>query len=420
MHILHIIHSLDPRSGGPSHAIREMVAAQVAAGHSVAVVATDRQSAEPWEERTRYVGHIIQDPAFAGARVCIERAFGRRRPWLRFGFAPTCRRTLREVLNTRGTRPDVIHIHGTFSHLTSSAAAVARCHRIPYIIRPAGSLDLACYGTGHQYLKRLFSQLFLYRDIRRAACVQATARSEAEQILHWLPDAKVTVIPLGAAMPKIELDTAKAAFITQFPELEHRRLLLYLSRIAPKKRLVLLVETVTALREEFPDLTLVVAGHDAGCLANVKEAIRRHRLQDRVAFTGFLQGNLKHGALAASDLFALPSTDENFGMAVVEAMAHGVPILVTRGVGSHVFVDDSGCGVTVSDDVAAIAQGVRSLLTQDRDMVGSRGRRYVEEHLSWTAVIRQLDDLYHSVCVTPMCDASDQNQGRAVGPLLAE
>ncbi len=398
MKVLHVIHSLDLRSGGPSNAIRCLVGEQVRARHLVSLVATDRQSAEPWAPRNQYLRQMLRDPAFQGAEVFLGRALGRRRPWLRYAYSPECKRWLRRKLIRAETRPDLIHIHGGFSHLTSAAAAMARRRGIPYVLRPAGCLDLACYRSGHRRLKQMFSQLHLKKDALGAAVVQATMPAEAEEIHRWLPGVRVKVVPLGAAVPDLDLDHAAEEFFAKFPELRGRRLLLYMSRIAPKKRLELLVEAIAALRAELPDLTLLVAGHDAGHLEAVEAAIRRLHVADRVVFAGFLQGELKHGALAASHLFALPSVDENFGVAVVEAMAHGVPVIVTRGVGTHVFVDKSGCGRTVDGGVPSIAEAVRCLLSGKRQLLGQRGRRFVEEHVSWRAISRQLDDLYQEIC----------------------
>ena len=115
MRLLHVIHSLDPRSGGPSHAIRAMVREQVRAGCQVTLLATDVQSAEPWAPREEYRRHILEDPAFSGAEVFLGRSFGRRRPWSRFSYSPECAGWLCRRLADANKRPEVVHIHGVFS-----------------------------------------------------------------------------------------------------------------------------------------------------------------------------------------------------------------------------------------------------------------------------------------------------------------
>ncbi|MBL8848232.1 MAG: glycosyltransferase, partial [Planctomycetaceae bacterium] len=142
------------------------------------------------------------------------------------------------------------------------------------------------------------------------------------------------------------------------------------------------------------------AGHDDGHEAVLRSAAKELQLEDAVLFTGFLAGILKSGAFAAAEVFALPSRDENFGVSVIEAMAHGAAPLVTHGVGAHVHVDESGCGLTVEDDVVAIRQGLAQLLRSDPRSLGRRGIAYVEANLSWSGIARQLDELYRGAIET--------------------
>src|SRR4029077_20449871 len=107
---------------------------------------------------------------------------------------------------------------------------------------------------------------------------------------------------------------------------------------------------------------LVMAGSDSGGQPAVEESVRRHGLSERVLFCGFLEGEMKAAAFRAADVFVLPSIDENFGVAVVEAMSHGTPVLVTPGVATHVHVDASKCGLTVEGTPEAMAEALMRLL----------------------------------------------------------
>jgi glycosyltransferase involved in cell wall biosynthesis len=227
--------------------------------------------------------------------------------------------------------------------------------------------------------------------------LHATTIAEADELTRWLPDVRVRVVPLGTNLPTDGSNRAAQALLARFPGLYGKRIVLYLSRIAPKKRVELLVEAVAVLRSECPDLVLLVAGHDAGQLPLVEATVRRLGLQDRVVFAGFLQGVLKQGAFQVSQLFALPSVDENFGVAVIEAMAHGVPALVTPGVATHTYVDQSDAGLTVEGNVESIADGIRRLLNGDGEAMGRRGRQFVEQNLAWPVIAKQLDQLYREV-----------------------
>ena len=147
--------------------------------------------------------------------------------------------------------------------------------------------------------------------------------------------------------------------------------------------------------QAFPDVLLLIAGHDAGDQIRIVEAVRDAGLDDQhVLLTGFLAGELKSGAFATADVYLLPSRHENPGVAVVEAMAHGVPVLVTQGVASHVYVEASGCGATALGTPEALAEALQHLLESDRDELGQRGRSYVAQNLSWPSVVHEIDQMY--------------------------
>jgi glycosyltransferase involved in cell wall biosynthesis len=398
LNVLHVIHSIDPRSGGPSHALRGLVREQVRRGHRVTVLATTVQSAEPWEVAAAYEQRMRDDPDLAGAETTLIKAWGRRRVWRRFGYAPASREWLRSSFVEKAVRPDVVHIHGAFSDLTHVAARQAHRYGVPYIVRPAGCLDADCIDRRSRRLKEWFARVWLQDDMRQAAFVQAMSGAEAEQLKAWATDEQLVSIPHGIELPTLcplgAADPEAAALAARYPQLAGGRVVLFMARIDSKKRPELIVEALAMLRDEHPDLRLLVAGCDAGHLAALQETIGRLRMNERVAFAGFLQGADKSAAYRAARLCALPSKDENFGVTVIEAMAHGTPMLVTPGVANHVHVDASGGGLTVEPTREAVAEGIRRLLSMDRDALGAKGRIYVAENLTWTGVANRLDELY--------------------------
>ena len=393
MRILHVIHSIDPRSGGPSHAIRAMVREQAVAGHDVTLLTTTTQSGEPWEERGDYVRRMSSELGFEDIELSIQPAFGRRRPWSRFAYSPAGRRFLRRRLaHDSDSRPDVVHIHGLFSDLTSAAARAARQNAVPYILRPAGCLDSVCVERGARILKRMFISLIANTDLQSACYLQATSKPEAEQLARFTQEDNVATVPHGVRTRYGS--TNPVSLWSAFPALKNRRVILFMARLHPIKRLDLVLNAFATARTTTPDLCLAVAGNDAGAEAEARDFVRSRNIGDDVVFTGFLAGELKSSLLSAAELYVLPSDHENFGVAVIEAMAHGTPVLVTPGVASREFVEASGCGLTVDGTVEALAGGIGKLLRGDRNVLGNRGRRYVEEHLAWPAVVAQLDELY--------------------------
>jgi glycosyltransferase involved in cell wall biosynthesis len=397
MKILHVIHSIDPRSGGPSHALRALIRAQVEAGHDIAVVATTVQSAEPWAAKVDFVARMSNDPAFLGCELQLLSAFGRRRPWSRWAYTPGARRSLCQRCDDSARRPDVVHIHGTFSHLVTAAARVARERGIPYVVRPAGSLNALCLEQGAQRLKSAFIRLLLLKDLEQAAFIQSMSESEARELAPFAPPERLQTVPHGIE----PAHALSGAIFDRFPQLRGKRFILFLSRLHPKKRCGLLVEALARMAPAHPDLMLLIAGSDAGDGPAIAELARSFGLTDKVIHSGFLEGAEKDSAFQTAAVFALPSIDENFGVAVVEAMAQGTPVLVTPGVATHVYVDSSGCGLTVEGTVDSVTRGLEQLLARDRNELGRCGKDYTAEHLTWGAIVRRLDELYRASLANP-------------------
>ena len=335
---------------------------------------------------------MLNDPQFQGAEVFIAKGYGRTRLLARYTWTPQARRWLWERLRKLEGRPDVIHIHGVFSHLTTFAPRLARRFGVPYILRPAGTFSPKCLMMGQRHLKRWFTKFFVAKDLRLAAAVQATTPAEAEELVRQFNLSNVVTIPHGVELPPSPLSRREARAKLRVDA--NSSVVLYLSRIAPKKRIDLLVEAVARLRSEFPNILSIIAGPDAGAEAVLNSAVKRTNLDGQVRRFGFVQGQEKELLFYAADVLVLPSQSENFGVVVVEAMARGLPVVVTPGVASHVYVDAAGCGFTVDDSVDALAEGIRKVLRSDRTELGRRGREYVEKHLTWSTVAIRLEHIY--------------------------
>lgn len=394
MKILHVIHSLDPRSGGPSHALRGLVKQQLASGREVCVLATTAQATKPWVPLVEFQRSMVTDAAFCGARLFMGPVWGRSRLLCRYGYAPACARWLKQQCESKSARPDFVHIHGVYSYLSRISAAIAHRFAIPYALRPAGSLDPTAIGMRSGWGKRLMIWSYLKRQMLNAAFVQAMASPEADHLKRIAPDARIVTVPHGVEIPRLLTDADAQPLVDQYPQLAGKRIVLFIGRLHPIKQPELLVAALAQLRNEFPNLVLLMAGPDGGLLSSLQSAARAAGIAEAVVFPGFLQGPMKRAAFAAADVFALPSRHENFGVAVVEAMAHGVPVLASPHVAASEYVDAAGAGLTVADTVEAIVQGLRSLLSGDLPALSQNGRRFAECNLSWHAAEQQLAELY--------------------------
>jgi len=195
----------------------------------------------------------------------------------------------------------------------------------------------------------------VYWVLRRAKAVLFT--TEEERILarqsFWLYRCNEAVVGYGAGRPPADVAAQKAAFAAAFPETEGARNLLFLGRIDPKKGCDLLIEAFAAAFAGSPEWRLVMAGPDhGGWRPELEAAATRLGVADRITWTGSLQGDLKWGAFRAADAFVLPSHQENFGVAVVEALACGTPVLISDKVNIWREIVRDQAGLAASDDLA--------------------------------------------------------------------
>lgn len=390
MRVLHVIHSLDPRSGGPSHAIRQLVQAQTLHGITAEIVSCSVQSAEPWQTEHDYRRMLAVDPCLKNLPYTVLASLGRRRPWSRYSWTPNARKWFKSRLQAADT-PDFVHIHGMFSHITETAAGVCREFGKPYAIRPAGVLDAGCLTRGNAFLKTAFLRLFAKKSLSQSAFVHATSDKEKVAIEALLPELNVVVVPHGTDLPV----SVEGQFREKMQGLGDREFVLCLSRIHPIKRLDLAIEAFAKLSEQ-SELDLVIAGNDAGGLEALKALAARLGLEKRIHFPGFVQGADKTTAYREARLFLHTSEHENFGLSVVEAMASGTPVVATNGVAACEYVRTADAGLVVEGTVDEISNAIRTLVESDRSGPGRRGKDFVAEKLTWSVTNEQLQILYET------------------------
>ena len=184
------------------------------------------------------------------------------------------------------------------------------------------------------------------------------------------------------------------------PELRDGRLIVFLGRIAPKKGFEFLVPAVARLASSMPDVRLVLAGPDFdGYASTVQDLVRRYQLDDRVTWTGLITGPEKLALLRDADAWVLPSRDENFAIAAVEAMAAGAPVIITDRVGIQDVVRLHDAGLVVEPTAAAIADALQVILSDDllRRRISTNGRRLAFSEFSWDVAAARLTREYRAI-----------------------
>jgi glycosyltransferase involved in cell wall biosynthesis len=378
LRILHIIGDLAPFSGGPAKAGFEMARAVARRGHEVAIYTTD--FGQP------------PDAPREQARDGVQLRFfplGRPRIWLASW-------AMRAALASDLPGFDLLHIHSLYLFHDWAAGALARKLAKPYILRPHGTLDPYIFQR-RRLKKILFDLWFQNRMLARAAAIHYTAEEEMRLATPYVHGAPGVVIPNGLELADYARLPAKGSFRARHPEIGDRRILLFLGRINFKKGLDILAAAVGRLKRE--DLHLVIAGPDGGFLADSKRFVAEAGIESRTSFVGMLQGEAKLAAFTDANLFLLPSYSENFGISVIEAMACGLPVLVSDKVNIWREVVADGAGLAAPCDAAAFADLIAQLVDDAPRLarMGEAGRRSVARRYDWASIAERLEAVYQAV-----------------------
>ena len=385
--VLHVLPGVAPRYGGPSTVIRPMAEslAQLP-GVTVEIAATDADGP---------AGRLRPEdlpPSPVRVRLFPRTASEQWKISL----------PLRRWLNAHAGEYDVLHVHALWSFATTAACSAARRHCKPVILRPCGMLSAYTWGRG-AWKKRLYWNLVERRNVATARAIHVTSPGEAEDVarLGVVPADRVFDIPLGLEPSSWEAAPNPAPVRERFGgKADGRPVVLYLSRLHPKKGVAdILLPAFARLKS---DAVLAIAGapdeRTPGYDAAIRETITRLGLSDRVRLLGPIAAADRWAVYDAADVFVLPSHSENFGVVVTEAMARGVPVVVTDAVQSCEHVTAAGAGKVVPVNPDAVAAALDALLADPtgRKAAGDRGRAYVREHLGWDGIAKRIEAMYRT------------------------
>lgn len=387
MRVLHVIPATAARYGGPSRAVVGMCQALQRMGAAPLIASTDADGP------SRLPVELGKETVYEGVRaVFFPRQFGES---LKFSWP------LARWLHRRIGGFEIVHIHAVFSHACLSAARACRLAGVPYVVRPLGTL--APWSLAQKrWRKRLLWQLAGRRMVGGAAAIHYTSVGERRQVERTLGVVGGWVIPLGIDERRPDTGSGDGLFRSSYSALGKSPYVLFLSRIDPKKRLESLIDAFARVTSQpsLRDWRLAVVGD--GDTAYV-ERIRRRAVStsagDRIVFAGWLDGARKASALCGAELLVLPSHQENFGLSALEALASGVPVLLSDGVDIGEEVRMAGAGWIAPLGQDALRTTLEEVLTNDaeRRRRGLAGRNFVRSGYTWSAVAKRLIDLYRGV-----------------------
>ncbi len=326
MKILRCIRSLNPAHGGPLESVTQSTLVLQRRGHEVEIASLDAPGAHEFPATVHALGPVRGSYGY-GARYV---------PWLKENRA----------------RFNAVVVHGIWQYPSFGVWRALRGTTTPYFVFPHGMLDpwfKRTYPLKH--LKKMFYWPWAeYRVLRDAAAVLFTSEEERRRApkSFALYHAKEVVVNYGTATPQVDWTAAQEEFLAKVPELRGQKFFLFLGRLHEKKGVDLLLKAFESLGEKSGPLVIAGPCADDNYLRHLHELAR----DLPVIFTGMLSGNLKWGALCAADVFVLPSHQENFGIAIAEALACGTPVLISDKVNIWREVVKDGGGYAENDDLA--------------------------------------------------------------------
>jgi glycosyltransferase involved in cell wall biosynthesis len=378
MKILHVIPAIAPRYGGPSTAVIQMCRALAATGADVHLAATDADGP----------GRLPYPPGEWSDVEGIPTILFRRQ----FSEALKYSAPLAAWLRASVSQYDVVHVHALLSHACLAAAAACRASQVPYVVRPLGTLDRWSLAQ-KPWRKRVLLALNGRTALAGAAAVHYTAIGEQRLVESVFETRGGFVAPLG--IDSAILDEA----IVSDPERHRGPYVLALSRLHPVKALDALIDafgdTFTIARK----WRLIIAGDgDEAYVRKLKVRAAESAAATAIEFRGWVDGEAKRDLLRWASLYALPSHHENFGVSLAEALARGVPAIVS----SHVLIGDdlaaANAAWVTANDRDSLAKTLLHAMTDDetRREKSAAAKQFARD-LAWPRVASRLIDVYTSL-----------------------
>ena len=379
MKIVHYLSHIRLADGGVVRAVLDICTLLAQHGHDIVLITCDDVDVpSEWKDGSDNVPRvvIVEDPGSSGGML-----------------SKAALQTAQSEINSA----DSVHLHTIWDRANLQLAKLARAQNVPYIITAHGMLDDWSMKQS-RLKKRIYHALFLKRLLKNAMWVHCTAAFEKIQASKWFPAERGYVIPLIFDLSPYErlpgeqpARDAIATLDTDQPKI------LFLSRLHPKKSVEILIDAVDQLRKRGQPLQCYIAGTGEDWYARELQAqAAALDLQESVHFLGLVTGEEKVSLFETCDLFALPTSQENFGFVLVESLACRTPVITTKRVDIWPELEESGGAVIAERSANAFADAVTELLNDDeqRKVMGERGRSWVFDYLDPQNIVRQFEAMY--------------------------
>ena len=362
-------------------ALKTMASGLAERGHTVHIVTTDADGPGLLDVPT---GRPVDIDGYSVTYFHL-------RPPHRFLFAPGLSRYLFDHVRDY----DLVHIHSLYRFPNLAASTAARRRGVPYIVRPHGSLE-PVHRRRRQMWKSVYHTLVENRNIKGAAAIHYSSDKERDGSLigEWMPPSFVVPNPVDTNLLRRQMSEGVCPTLPEGPRIT------FLGRMTKNKGLDLLLDAFALLADRFPDAQLVIAGPDSdGTGTSVARRAFEIGLEGRVHVIGPVYGPDRAALVGTSRAFALLSDSENFGVSAVEAMALGVPVVLSDQVGIRTLIETDQAGMVVPQDPGQASAALARYLESETAAVadGARAAATVEREFSVGVVAARLEQMYTEI-----------------------
>jgi glycosyltransferase involved in cell wall biosynthesis len=379
--ILHTVNSVGSTSFGFGQVSVSLAKSQYVQGLDVTIWCLDNQESIRWAS----ANHELPVDVFRGFKL-----FGPKSLW----FSPAL--TRQAAQNSAG-KFDIIHQHGIWTGISNASLQFSRNKGTPVVIAPHGTLDKWAMNSS-RFKKKIALAVYENANLRMASCLHATSENEIDEFRNIGLKNPIAYIENGIQPKFLSKEGTAERFRKLYSISADKRILFFLSRISPKKGLLMLVEAIFSLRSDFADWQLVIAGIDeSNHLKDVVALIDQLELTESVKVTGTLFGQDKSDAFAAAELFILPSYSEGFPMVVLDSLAAGVPVITTKA-SSWSDLEEHNCGWWTDINTGAIAKALKEALNMSSEQLSGMGKNakvLIALKYTWPRLAQKTIHLYN-------------------------
>jgi glycosyltransferase involved in cell wall biosynthesis len=381
MRILHVIPSISKKRGGPSNAVLKMTRSLRQQGIDASILTTtDNDSYRDTDYPLSEWFMLDETPVIMFSAINSRSRFIRE-----YLIAPRLLYWL--IRNIRYF--DALHIHSIFSCTSTLSMIIARMTKTPYLIRTIGQLNRWSLLQS-AFRKNMMLSLIEKSNLINALAVHVTSPAEVEDLQELGIFRNVFCLELGVDYPdRLLLENRAPGHPVHF---------LFLSRIHPKKQLECLLKACSILNTigNVRSWMLSISGDgDYEYVKYMHQLANDYGISNRIVWTGHVDGFEKTRLLMNADWFVLPSASENFGISAVEALAYGVPVIITKEVGISDSVQEYGAGIICESDPTILYAALRTALDGPTQRMRSAARKLAEDRYSWQTIAQKLSFFYN-------------------------